>query len=118
MWHVEHEIALIQAMGMLFTASTLALAVALQRNELLTIELGILSAAACPSLVAESASTSLGAKSQNTFRQAPMCNERSAMRDLAPAFQPITSERMDSEPASIFSAKKRTGSFLSLSPRI
>ena len=38
--------SLIQAMGMLFTASTLALAVALQRNELLTIELGILSAAA------------------------------------------------------------------------
>jgi uncharacterized protein len=37
---------LIQAMGMLFTASTLALAVALQGNGLLTIELGKLSAAA------------------------------------------------------------------------
>ncbi len=37
---------LIQAMGMLFTASTLALAVALQDNDLLTIELGKLSAAA------------------------------------------------------------------------
>ena len=37
---------LIQAMGMLFTASTLALAVALGRNHLLTIELGTLSAAA------------------------------------------------------------------------
>ena len=37
---------LIQAMGMLFTASTLALAVALQANDLLTIELGVLSAAA------------------------------------------------------------------------
>ncbi len=37
---------LIQAMGMLFTASTLALAVALQGNDLLTIELGTLSAAA------------------------------------------------------------------------
>lgn len=38
--------ALIQAMGMLFTASTLALAVALRGNDLLTIELGKLSAAA------------------------------------------------------------------------
>ncbi len=37
---------LIQAMGMLFTASTSALAVALQGNGLLTIELGKLSAAA------------------------------------------------------------------------
>lgn len=37
---------LIQAMGMLFTASTLALAVALQGNGLLTTELGKLSAAA------------------------------------------------------------------------
>ncbi|MBE9554130.1 MAG: sulfite exporter TauE/SafE family protein [Proteobacteria bacterium] len=37
---------LIQAMGMLFTASTLALAVALQGNDLLTIELGTLSAGA------------------------------------------------------------------------
>jgi uncharacterized membrane protein YfcA len=37
---------LIQAMGMLFTASTLALAVALQGNDMLTIELGKLSAAA------------------------------------------------------------------------
>ena len=37
---------LIQAMGMLFTASTLALAVALQGNDLLTLELGTLSAAA------------------------------------------------------------------------
>ena len=37
---------LIQAMGMLFTASTLALAIALQGNGLLTIELGKLSAAA------------------------------------------------------------------------
>jgi uncharacterized membrane protein YfcA len=37
---------LIQAMGMLFTASTLALAVALQGNDLLTFELGSLSAAA------------------------------------------------------------------------
>lgn len=37
---------LIQAMGMLFTASTLALAVALQGNGLLTTELGTLSAAA------------------------------------------------------------------------
>ena len=37
---------LIQAMGMLFTASTLALAVALRRNGLLTTELGTLSAAA------------------------------------------------------------------------
>lgn len=37
---------LVQAMGMLFTASTLALALALQRNELLTAELGVLSAAA------------------------------------------------------------------------
>jgi len=33
-------------MGMLFTASTLALALALQGNDLLTIELGALSAAA------------------------------------------------------------------------
>ena len=37
---------LIQAMGMLFTASTLALAVALQGNDLLTTELGKWSAAA------------------------------------------------------------------------
>jgi len=37
---------LIQAMGMLFTISTLALAVALQENDLLTMELGTLSAAA------------------------------------------------------------------------
>lgn len=37
---------LIQAMGMLFTASTLALAAALGGNDLLTIELGTLSAAA------------------------------------------------------------------------
>jgi uncharacterized membrane protein YfcA len=37
---------LIQAMGMLFTVSTLALAVALQRNSLLTVELGSLSAMA------------------------------------------------------------------------
>jgi uncharacterized membrane protein YfcA len=37
---------LIQAMGMLFTASTLALAVALQGNDLLTIGLGSLSAVA------------------------------------------------------------------------
>ena len=37
---------LIQAMGMLFTASTLALAVALQGNDLLTIELGALSTGA------------------------------------------------------------------------
>ena len=37
---------LIQAMGMLFTASTLALAAALQGNGILTIELGGLSAAA------------------------------------------------------------------------
>jgi uncharacterized membrane protein YfcA len=37
---------LIQAMGMLFTVSTLALAVALRANDLLTIELGTLSAAA------------------------------------------------------------------------
>ena len=37
---------LIQAMGLLFTASTLALAVALQGNALLTVELGSLSAAA------------------------------------------------------------------------
>ncbi len=37
---------LIQAMGLLFTASTLALAVALQGNALLTMELGTLSAAA------------------------------------------------------------------------
>ena len=37
---------LIQAMGVLFTASTLALAVALQGNGLLNMELGKLSAAA------------------------------------------------------------------------
>lgn len=37
---------LVQAMGMLFTASTLALAVALQGNNLLTLELGAWSAAA------------------------------------------------------------------------
>ena len=37
---------LIQAMGMLFTASTLALAFALQGNNLLTVELGALSTAA------------------------------------------------------------------------
>ncbi len=37
---------LIQAMGMLFMSSTLALAVALQGNDLLTVELGALSAAA------------------------------------------------------------------------
>ena len=37
---------LIQAMGLLFTVSTLALAVALQRNQLLSAELGALSAAA------------------------------------------------------------------------
>lgn len=37
---------LVQAMGMLFTASTMALAFALQRNNLLTAELGALSAAA------------------------------------------------------------------------
>ena len=37
---------LIQAMGMLFTASTLALAIALQGNGLLTVELGSLSTAA------------------------------------------------------------------------
>ncbi|MEH6625633.1 MAG: TSUP family transporter [Motiliproteus sp.] len=36
--------ALIQAMGMLFTASTLALAVSLQNNSLLSIELGAFSA--------------------------------------------------------------------------
>jgi uncharacterized membrane protein YfcA len=39
---------LVQAMGMLFTASTLALAVGLQGNGLLTPELGKLSAAALP----------------------------------------------------------------------
>ena len=38
--------ALIQAMGILFTLSTLALAIALQGNALLTLELGILSATA------------------------------------------------------------------------
>ncbi|MCP4072809.1 MAG: sulfite exporter TauE/SafE family protein [Hyphomicrobiales bacterium] len=37
---------LIQAMGMLFTVSTLALAAALKSNDLLTVEQGILSAAA------------------------------------------------------------------------
>ena len=37
---------LIQAMGMLFTASTLALAFALRANDLLTMELGTLSAVA------------------------------------------------------------------------
>ena len=37
---------LIHAMGMLFTASTLALAIALQGNRLLTVELGSLSTAA------------------------------------------------------------------------
>ena len=37
---------LIQAMGMLFTASTLALAVALQGNSLLTVQLGAISALA------------------------------------------------------------------------
>lgn len=37
---------LIQSLGMLFTASTFALAIALQGNALLTIELGMLSAAA------------------------------------------------------------------------
>jgi uncharacterized membrane protein YfcA len=37
---------LIQAMGMLFTASTMALALALQENNFLTTRLGILSAAA------------------------------------------------------------------------
>lgn len=37
---------LIQAMGMLFTVSTLALAVALHGNDILTVELGALSAAA------------------------------------------------------------------------
>ena len=37
---------LIQAMGMLFTASTLALALALQGNDLLSLDLGLLSAAA------------------------------------------------------------------------
>jgi len=37
---------LIQAMGMLFTVSTLALAVALQGNDLLTVELGTMSATA------------------------------------------------------------------------
>ena len=37
---------LVQAMGMLFTASTLALAVALQRNDLLMLDLGMLSTAA------------------------------------------------------------------------
>lgn len=43
---------LVQAMGMLFTASTLALAVALQGNDLLTGDLGALSAAALlPALV-------------------------------------------------------------------
>ena len=39
---------LIQAMGILFTASTLALAVALQRNDFVTTELAGLSAAAVP----------------------------------------------------------------------
>jgi uncharacterized membrane protein YfcA len=43
---------LIQAMGMLFTASTLALAVALQGNDLLTIELGILSTVGLPPAIA------------------------------------------------------------------
>jgi uncharacterized protein len=38
--------SLIQAMGMLFTASTLALAIALQGNNFLTAELGLLSAIA------------------------------------------------------------------------
>ncbi len=38
--------ALIQAMGMLFTVSTLALAAALQGNELLTLQQGVLSTAA------------------------------------------------------------------------
>lgn len=43
---------LIQAMGMLFTVSTLALAIALRGNDLLTIDLGALSAAALlPALV-------------------------------------------------------------------
>lgn len=39
---------LVQSMGMLFTASTVALALALQRNSLLIVELGALSAAASP----------------------------------------------------------------------
>jgi len=44
--------ALIQAMGMLFTASTFALALALQGHGILTIELGTLSAAALlPALI-------------------------------------------------------------------
>ena len=43
---------LIQAMGMLFTASTVALAIALQRNDILTVELGTMSAAALlPALI-------------------------------------------------------------------
>lgn len=43
---------LIQAMGILFTASTIALAVALHGNDLLTVELGSLSAAAIfPALI-------------------------------------------------------------------
>ena len=37
---------LIQAMGLLFTASTIALALALQDNNLLTVQLGALSLAA------------------------------------------------------------------------
>ena len=37
---------LVQAMGMLFTVSTLALAIALRRNDLLTLQLGLVSLAA------------------------------------------------------------------------
>ncbi|MGY8961479.1 MAG: TSUP family transporter, partial [Alphaproteobacteria bacterium] len=43
---------LVQAMGMLFTVSTIALAIALQRNDLFSSELGLTSAAALAPAIA------------------------------------------------------------------
>ncbi len=63
---------LIQAMGMLFTASTLALALALGGQRLLTFELGMISAAAvAPALVGMAVGQRLRKRMpENTFRRA------------------------------------------------
>ena len=62
---------LIQAMGILFTASTVALGLALQGNSLLTAELGILSGAALiPAIVGMIAGQRIRQKlSETRFRR-------------------------------------------------
>ncbi len=66
---------LIQAMGMLFTASTLALAVALQSNQLLTAELGLFSLAGlAPALVGMVIGQKVRSRlPESTFRRVFFC---------------------------------------------